>query len=228
MNFAGVSLRASPAPVLIMVIIFLMRNSQAAGRWCSEAEVRQIVGTDGAATLIEIISGAWQAYLDEGRVRRRRTRAGIVWEAMIERADRDLLTSFDGVRKVELPDSAGYVLCDRILMRFKKHDRKMRTTNVGTTVQRVLARQGYFDGMPDLAHVTCGYALDKAEAGIEKWIITRPVRRKTEWVIDLRELAAGTLAPVQPMLPGIDPAEQVAPLPSIRRRAEAEEGGDEE
>ena len=203
-----------------------MRNSQAVGGWCSEAEVRQIIGADGAATLIDIISGAWQAYLDERQVRRRRTRSGIVWEGMIERADRDLLTKFDGVRKVELPESAAYVLRERIVLRFKKHDRKMRTTNVPTAVQRFLARQGHFDVMPDLAHVTCGYVLDKAEAGVEKWVIARPVRRRTEWVIDLRELAAGMLAPMQPMLPGIDGADQVAPLPSIRRRTETGEGGD--
>lgn len=202
-----------------------MTKSQAAGRWCSEAEARRVIGPDGAATLIEIISGGWQAYLDEGRLRRlRRTRAGIVWEGMIERAD-DLLGNFDGVRKVNLPESAGYVLCERILLRFKKHDRTMRTTNVPTVVQRVLNRQGHFDDLPDLAHVTCGYVLDRAEAGIEKWIVARPVRRRNEWVIDLRDLAAGTLAPVQPILPGLDGGDQDAPLPSIRRRAESEEGG---
>ena len=212
-------------PGLIMVIIFLMTKSQARGRWCSEAEARQVIGVQGAATLIEIISGAWKDYLDEGRVRRRRTRAGIVWEAMIERADRDLVGKFDGVRKVDLPESAAYVLCERILLRFKKHDRKMRTTNVGTLVQRAVAHQGYFDGMPDLAHVTCGYVPDKAEAGIENWIVTRTVRRRNEWVIDLRDLAAGMLAPVQPILPGMDGNDQIAPLPSIRRRAGTEEGG---
>jgi hypothetical protein len=203
-----------------------MTKSQAAGRWCSEAEARRVIGPAGAATLIDIISGGWQAYLDEGRLRRlRRTRAGIVWEGMIERADHDLLDNFDGVRKVNLPESAGYVLCERILLRFKKHDRTMRTTNVPTVVQRVLNRQGHFDDMPDLAHVTCGYVLDGAEAGIEKWIVARPVRRRNEWVIDLRDLAAGTLAPVQPILPGLDGGDQDAPLPSIRRRAESEEGG---
>ena len=73
--------------------------------------------------------------------------------------------------------------------------------------------------------MTCGYVLDRAEAGIERYVVTRPVRRRVEWVIDLRELAAGTLTPVQQVLPGIEGADQVAPLPSIRRRAETEEGG---
>ena len=202
-----------------------MRNGQVVGGSCSEAEVRQIIGADGAATLIKIISDAWQAYLDEGRLRTRRTRAGIVWEQMIQHADSDLLTNFDGVRRVDLQASAAYVLRDRILLRFKKHDRRLRTSNVPTIVQKLLARQGYLDGMPELAHVTCGYILDKAEAGIEKFVVVRSVRGD-KWSIDLRELASGVLAPVQPALPGIGGAGQDAPLPSIRRRDEADEDAD--
>jgi hypothetical protein len=220
----GVLPRSSPTTGVIMVIIFLMRNSQAGGRWCSETEVRQIIGTDGAEALIGVISGGWQAYLDERRVRSRRTRANVVWDQMIDIADRDLVTGFEGVRPVSIYGSTAYVFNDRLLLRFKKHDRKMRTSNVLTAVQDVLARQGYLDGMPDLAHVTCGYVLDKAEAGIEKCVVVRATarKRKPDWVIDLADLAAGNIAPVQLVLPGLDgQAEQVAPLPSIRRRDKA-------
>jgi hypothetical protein len=198
-----------------------MRNSQAGGRWCSEAEVRQIIGTEGAEAFIGVISGGWGAYLDERRVRSRRTRANVVWDNMVEVADRDLVAHFDGVHRVDIHGSAAYVLSDRLLLRFKKHDRKMRTSNVLTAVQGALWRQGYLDGMPDLAHVTCGYVLDKAEAGIEKFVVVRATarQRKPEWIIDLAELAAGKVTPVQPVLPGIDgQADEVAPLPSIRRR----------
>jgi hypothetical protein len=201
-----------------------MKKSHATDGPCTEAEVRQIIGADGAATLIEIIAGAWQDFVDEGQRRMRRTRAGIVWEHMIERADSDLLTKFDGVRRVDLPDSAAYVLRERILLRFKKHDRHMRTSNVSTVVQRVLARQGYLDGMPELAHVTCGYMLDTAEAGIEKFLVVRSVRGD-KWFIDLQELASGVLAPVQPVIPGLESTDE-APLPSIRRRAETDEDRD--
>lgn len=198
-----------------------MRNGQAGGRWCSETEVRQIIGAEGAEALIGVIAGGWKAYVDERRVRSRRTRANVVWDNMIELANRELVDHFDGVRPVELYGSAAYVLNDRLLLRFKKHDRKMRTSNIMTTVQTVLWRQGYLEGMPDLAHVTCGYVLDKAEAGIEKYVVVRATarKRKPEWFIDLADLAAGNLAPVQPVLPGIDGhEEQLAPLPSIRRR----------
>lgn len=218
----GASARASGRqPGRIMVIIFLMRNGQAGGRWCSETEVRQIIGAEGAEALLGVIAGGWKAYVDERRVRSRRTRANVVWDNMIELANRELVDHFDGVRPVELYGSAAYVLNDRLLLRFKKHDRKMRTSNIMTTVQTALWRQGYLEGMPDLAHVTCGYVLDKAEAGIEKYVVVRATARmrKPEWFIDLADLAAGNLAPVQPVLPGIDGhEEQLAPLPSIRRR----------
>lgn len=183
--------------------------------------MRQIIGTEGAEAFIGVISGGWGAYLDERRVRSRRTRANVVWDNMVEVADRDLVAHFDGVHRVDIHGSAAYVLSDRLLLRFKKHDRKMRTSNVLTAVQGALWRQGYLDGMPDLAHVTCGYVLDKAEAGIEKFVVVRATarQRKPEWIIDLAELAAGKVTPVQPVLPGIDgQADEVAPLPSIRRR----------
>lgn len=202
-----------------------MNKSHPVSGACSEAEVRQIIGPTGAETLIGIIAGAWQDYVAEGRRRMRRTRAGIVWEHMIEHADRDLLGGFDGVRRVDLPDSAAYVLRERILLRFKKHDRRLRTSNIPTRVQRALARQGHFDGMPDLAHVTCGYVLDAAEAGIEKFVVVRPVRGD-KWSIDLRELASGVVAPLQPIIPGISGAGEDAPLPSIKRRAKADEDPD--
>ena len=202
-----------------------MKKSQSPDRSCSETEARKIISPDGASALIGIITGGWQDYLDEGRRRSRRTRAGIVWEAMIERADEDL-KDFDGVSQVSIHGSRAYVLSDRLLMRLKKHDRRLRTSNVPTAVQRVLA-QGYFDGMPDLAHITCGYILDKAEAGIERLVVVRTVRGKPIWHFDLRDLAAGNLVPPQPILPGIDGSDDIAPLPSIRRRAKDAEGEDQ-
>jgi hypothetical protein len=80
--------------------------------------------------------------------------------------------------------------------------------------------------MPELAHVTCGYVLDKAEAGIEKFVVVRHVRGKPEWHIDLKDLAAGGLAPLQPILPGTGGPGELPPLPGIRRREETGEGKD--
>lgn len=201
-----------------------MRISQAAeGASCTEAEVRQIVGPEGASALMGIVKGGWQDYLDEGRARTRSGRAMIVWDNMIARANVELAGAFHGVRQVDLSGMPAYVLRERILVRFKKHDRMLRTGNVLTNVQRAVMQQGYFDGMPGLAFVTCGYVLDKAEAGIEHYVIVRS-RHGSRWSIDLQELAVGQVAPAQPILPGTERPDELAPLPSIRRRAKDESG----
>lgn len=142
----------------------------------------------------------------------------IVWEYMVARARGDLTDAFDGVRTVDLGGLPAFVLRDRLLVRFKKHDKMLRTSNVQTNAQVVVAVQGYFEGMPGLAYVTCGYVLDKAEAGVDKFVIVRS-KAGSRWSIDLRELAAGMLAPSQPILPGFERPEELAPLPSITRRA---------
>jgi hypothetical protein len=201
-----------------------MRIGHAEGASCTEAEVRQIVGPDGASALVGIVRGGWKDYLAEERIRTRSGRAMIVWEYMVARASVELADAFDGVRPVNVGGMPAFVLRERILVRFKKHDRMLRTSNVQTKAQTAVARQGYFDGMPGLAYVTCGYVLDKAEAGIERCVIVRS-RHGSKWSIDLRELAAGQLAPVQPILPGTEQAHELAPLPSIARRAKDDESG---
>lgn len=185
---------------------------------CSEAEARQIIGVDGASVLVQIVEEAWKSHQDERRQRRSRARAGIVWEYMVDGADKHLAT-MDGVTRVMLTsDTPGYVLRARLLVRFKKHDKKCKTSNVATNVQKRLASTGTFDGMPNLAHISCGYILDAAEAGIEAIVVSRIVGNEVEWWIDLRELAAGTLAPMKPILPDLDgAAAELPPLPSIAR-----------
>jgi hypothetical protein len=199
----------------------------AAGGSCTEAEVRSIIGPTGAAGLIDVISDGWQDYVAEGKVRSRSTRAGIVWDGMIMHADSDMAPNFVGMHRVTVRGSAAYVLRDRILLRFKMHQSNLRTSNIPTAVQRMLLVQGYLDGMPELAHVTCGYVLDKAQAGIEKFVVVRHVRAKPEWHIDLKDLASGGLAPMQPIIPGTGGPDDLAPLPGIRRRDEAGEGSEQ-
>jgi len=145
---------------------------------------------------------------------------------MIKRADDTLVRGMEGVRRVKLPQSVGYVLQDRILMRLKKHDREMFSRNYPTSAQVRLDAQGHLDGLPQLPHVTCGYILDKVEAGIEKIIMVRKVAGQIEWSIDLRELASGVLAPVKPLLPNLPGtgASEIAALPSIARVAREEDG----
>lgn len=191
-----------------------------------EAQARQIIGQAGAAVLVDVIEGAWQDHVDEGKPRHSTTRANVVWDYMVKRADADL-APMEGVTRVERYRRPVYVLRDRMLLRFKMHSHDFTTVNVSTRRQRDAEQTGLFD---DLAfpHITCGYVLDRAEAGITAVVAVRRVQGVVEWVVDLRELASGEMQPATPIIPDFPslPGVDRAPLPGIafkRKEAKDEE-----
>lgn len=187
---------------------------------CSEATARRILEGDRAKAIVKIVEGAWEAHLSENRLRTQRTRANIVWDYMVDFAERDL-SGLPGVQKLEAHGSPYFTFDDKLILRFKKHNRELSTTNVRTQHQRAIDRQVPFSGFPEAVHVSCGYTLDRAEAGLDQVVVVKHLNGKLEWSIDMRELAAGVLIPTTPILP-IDP--NPVPLPTITsRRQEAEE-----
>ena len=180
----------------------------------TEGEARQIIGVEGAGVLIDVVQGGWDAHLAEQAQRSRRTRANVVWDHMIEQAE-GMLAPMDGVRAADHQNTRVYILRERMIMRFKKHDRGLLTRNYPTRAQQSLTAQGHFAALPDLDHVSCGYVLDAAEAGIERIVVVRRVADYVEWFIDLFDLAAGNLTPVTQLLPGLPGHEADVPQPSI-------------
>jgi hypothetical protein len=180
----------------------------------SEAMVRQIVGVEGAQALIEITDGAWQDHIDERRPRfHRATRAHVVWDHMVQRSDA-LLVGMEGVERIERQTRPLYVLRGLIAIRPKLHTRDATTRNYPTKAQRNARASGLF---PDTGfqNVTFGYRLDRAEAGIEQYVITSPA---DTWLIDLQELASGELRPIAGMFDMPDIEEPWRNIPGIRFR----------
>ena len=193
----------------------------------TEAQARQIIGVEGANVLADIITGAWRDHLAEGRPRGQRARADIVWEYMTARADEKLAT-MEGVSRTERYNSPLYVLRERMILRFKKHNQDFETRNYKTAEQKALDSQGHFDGLPDLPHVSCGYVLDAADADIDRLVVVRRVRGSVEWFIDLNDLARGNVEPATPIIPDFPTVtgDDIAPLPSIRIKRDEESGQD--
>ncbi len=180
----------------------------------SEAMARKIIGGEGAEVLIEIVQAAWQQELDQQRPRHRSTRAANVWNNMVDLADEHLV-AMEGVERMEFYTRPSYVLRDRMLLVLKKHSREWATAAYQTPRQASALQAGLFDEHP-AAIVTCGYVLDRAEAGIEKIIAVRHVDNALEWAIDLPELAAGQLLPVADIFDGTE-TEDLNAVRSIRR-----------
>lgn len=168
----------------------------------SEAMIRHVVGPEGARALIGVVQGAWDDYVEEGKLRfHRSTRANIVWDYMAQRS-LDVLADAEGVECVLREDRPIFVFRGLFAMRPKMHDRAGLTRNYPTSSQLALADTGLLGDMP-MPQATYGYVLDAAEAGVTQCVIASPL---DDWIIDLDDLAAGDVAPVKGMfdLPGLD------------------------
>lgn len=191
---------------------------------CSESEARRIIGPDGAEQLVDIVIGGWDQYRADGRPRRSTPRANVVWDNMMDLAESSFAAR-DDVEVVPNHQSQGFILKGRLLLRFKKIDRNWRPRNVQTKTQIRLAETGHFDGMPeDLVALTCGYQLDPTESEIQHVRVLRMVKNSLEWSIDLKELAAGVLAPAAPIFGDPGTGTVLPKLPSIRPPRRIKEG----
>jgi len=191
-----------------------------------EGEARQVLAGERAEALVGVIEGAWAAMVAEGRPRRKRTRASIVNDHMALLADERLLP-LDGVHKIERCGIPMYVFDERAVVRFKKHDSGLLTSNIPTRHQQALAIQEVMEGLPpEAVYLIAGYQLDRAEADILTVVLTKAIgTHKIEWSIDLRELAAGVVAPnIETLFPQTK-ADATPMLPTVANVAEQEEGG---
>lgn len=185
---------------------------------CTEAKTRKAVGVEGAQRLVSVVEGAWEDFVAEGRPRHRRTRANIVWENMVARADQEI-APLQHVQRVVIHETPWYVFNQRCALRLKLHTARLLTRNVGTNHQKGIAEQESLPGLPPSCRLSCGYTLDKAEAGIDRIVVTKRVRDELIWCIDVRSLAAGELEPVAPVIPGTDEGEPgiIIPLPKFQK-----------
>ncbi len=100
----------------------------------TEEQARQILAGRRAETLVEVIEGGWADMVAEGRKWRKSTRANVVHDFMVERADRALV-GLDGVHRIERYRIPMYVFDQQAIVRFKKHDGAMLTRNISTQHQ---------------------------------------------------------------------------------------------
>lgn len=138
-----------------------------------------------------------------------RGQANAVHEFMAEEARRRL-GALDGVHIDESTDNRFLInVRNRLLLRFKKLDKKLRTSNYPTQTALDFDAQREIDGLPECARLTIGYQLDRMRRNILGTYVVFGVSREPEWYYDLR-----------------DPAiQEVVELP-IERTRKVADGGD--
>jgi hypothetical protein len=171
-----------------------------------ESVIRDVLRkNDRAAQLRVATSGAWQAlkekYPDQAWWRRKSTRAAIIWEEAVNNA----IASFSrdkGVCLVRHYDTVSFVMDDTILLRLKKADMELRSSNVQTVLSSLFHRHDAdLFGYNGLQRVESAYVLNKFETEM-MWIglVAREKKSKL-FYFEFNELAAPTEAPLTFLTP---------------------------
>ncbi|MEM1150012.1 MAG: hypothetical protein AAGI03_05580 [Pseudomonadota bacterium] len=175
--------------------------------------------------IVEIVLGSWNDWRESpyaGAWRCRRSRAGFVWEQIIERAHTEF--SFEtGVRIIDGHETFSFLVNDRILFRFKKADETGMTSNYPT--QLALAfhehEQDLF-GLPEVVRVEVAYTLNALETEIADVVVVGRDAKTVVWTYSLMDAADGVV-PLPMPTPTGDPDEKSARRLVKARAPESEE-----
>lgn len=156
----------------------------------NEDLVRSVLGKNDRDRLIRrAVSDAWAGFLarypERAWWRRKSTRAALVWEHSVENAIR-ALEGDGGFTPVPHDDTVSFVFDQVVLVRFKKADLELRSSNVPTGRASLFhAHDAELPGLEDLQRVEAAYVLNQFQTKID-WIgIVARDRKKSLWHYEL-------------------------------------------
>jgi hypothetical protein len=194
-----------------------------------ESVVREAVRkNDRAIHLRAATSGAWETlkakYPDRAWWRRKSTRAAVVWEEAVNNAIA-ALGKDKGVCVVRHFDTVSFVMDDIVLLRLKKADMELQSSNVQTVLSSLFHRHDAdLYGYSGLQRVESAYVLNKFETEMA-WIgvVAREKKAKL-FHFEFNELATPAQAPlIFPVAATVSPAD----IAKIRRILPDEQKRDE-
>jgi len=168
----------------------------------TEADVRKVLGPH-EQTILEIVHGAWQDYQDlglAGRLRYKRTRAGLVHEFMVQRA-MDAWPAGSGVTWVEKDETAKFIVGGEAVIRFKKADQNGLGSNIMTdAVLAFIDPQMDLPGIPALSKVEVVYSLNALETKVEAVAVVARDGDRELWSYVIDDVGGAEVVPL-PLAP---------------------------
>jgi len=149
-----------------------------------QQDVIEAIG-DRLSPIRESMRMGWAEWLDMSERHRaaliRRARSDVVHDFIVEHASRLLPDAviFD-CAQLKL-----FVFHSRFALRFKKLDRKLRTSNQPTGQVKDFRRQQPIQMVPAVHNLEAGYVLDKTGHGIESLHLVCPNGPRVYWDIEL-------------------------------------------
>ena len=148
-----------------------------------------------------------------------RTRAGFVNDHICQ----EVKVRFAGVPNARVEEVSGLVLLTlhdlsteepALIMRFKKLNRELLSSNIPTAQQIEFSRQLRLPGFPSVTRLTAGYQLDMLQSAIQDLWVTCAVQNNVLWAIPiLDEEAGGVEIQIEELLPN---SGQVPTGPRVR------------
>lgn len=156
----------------------------------SEGLVRQILAASDRGTFLrQAMINSWNNYQknypDRGWWRRKSTRAAVVWEHWVQNAI-SLLEDDTGFKPVTHDDTISMIFDQRVLVRLKKADIQLRSSNYPTLMARLFhTHEELLPGFEDLHRVEAAYVLNQFGTAVD-WIgIVARDRRRHLWHFEL-------------------------------------------
>jgi len=152
--------------------------------------VRSVLSKNNRDKLIRsAVAGAWATFLEDyperAWWRRKSTRAAVVWEHSVENAVQ-ALDADSGAKAVPHDDTVSFVFDQLVLVRFKKADLELKSSNVPTLLASLFhAHDAEIPGLEDLQRVEAAYVLNQFQTQID-WIgIVARDRKRSLWHYEL-------------------------------------------
>jgi hypothetical protein len=94
-------------------------------------------------------------------------------------------TKFASAQDVQVVETASglrtLLISDRLTLRFKKLDGRLRPSNIPTRQQEIFESQLTLDGLPEVTRLTIGYILNRVQTEIDKIAIVLRVNKALIW-----------------------------------------------
>jgi hypothetical protein len=135
-----------------------------------KSHVKRVLAKNGRAQkLLNAIHFGWETgktYPRYTQWRRKTTRAHVVWEETVEKAE-ELLADDDGVKIIPHHDNVSFIFDDTVLLRFKKASVTLRSSNVQTVLSDLFhEHRADLFGYGGLQRVEACHVLNPFETGI--------------------------------------------------------------
>lgn len=171
----------------------------------SQAHFVAAFGGERAQVLETALDDGWldyQAASGSRAFRLGRTRHNVYWDYTAQRLE-ERFEVLAGVRRHYTRHLQLWDVDEFWAVRLKAHDGEFKTRNVWTRQQRLIRNTGY---VPKLGHrviVEIGPRPDPTWSNADELIASRSIGNQLEWLLDLRNLAAG-LGATPTVIPRLD------------------------